>query len=85
MDERRLSRAWDAVQQVPTTEWDAAVRVPLCVRKMSAAGETLKHRESVVTPTFSDLRKSFASATSISFTPIFKTIEERGRLCRESV
>ena len=44
MDERRLSRAWDAIQQVPTTEWDAAVRVPLCVRNMLAAGETLKQR-----------------------------------------
>lgn len=35
--------------------------------------------------TFSDLRKSLQSAKSISFTPGLRTIEDIGRLWRESV
>jgi hypothetical protein len=35
--------------------------------------------------TFSDLRKSFVSESNISLTPGLRTMDEMGRLCRESV
>jgi hypothetical protein len=35
--------------------------------------------------TFSDLRKSLVSESSISLTPGLSTMDEMGRLCRESV
>lgn len=70
------------MEEITPPEGDTAVGVPLVLhvsrcRRRGGMG--------VRGSTFSDLRKSFVSESSISLTPGLRTMEEMGRLCRESV
>ena len=80
-----LARAWDTVEEIATTEWNAAIGVPLTTAPREVKVNWLSHIERGMAITFSDLRKSRVSSRSISLTPGLSTMDDIGRLWRESV